>query len=114
MLLAIILTLVVIALVLARSDEAAAHWQPGAHNVQHAVRDAFGSRWREAMHVAWCESRFKTWATNGQYRGLFQMGSHERAIYGHGPDPWSQARAAARYWRATGRDWSPWDWRCRP
>ena len=31
-----------------------------------------------------CESGLRTDAQNGQYLGLFQMGSSERRIYGHG------------------------------
>jgi hypothetical protein len=50
------------------------------------------------------------WAENGQYLGLFQMGSYARARYGHATNAWGQARAAHRYWLAAG--WSPWT--CRP
>jgi hypothetical protein len=46
--------------------------------------------------VAYCESRFSTWAQNGQYLGLFQMGSNERATYGHGSTAYAQA-VADRY-----------------
>ena len=71
---------------------------------------------RRAFDVAWCESRFKTAARNGQYLGLFQMGADERTRFGHGPDPWSQARAARRYFnyalRVSGYGWRPWE--CRP
>lgn len=75
----------------------------------------FGKYGSQATHVSWCESRYRTWAKNGQYRGLFQMGENERRIYGHHPSsPWHQARAAYRYFVASGRDWSPWDPRCRP
>lgn len=65
-----------------------------------------------AFNVSYCESRFYTGATNGQYLGLFQMGSYARSRYGHGPSPWTQARAAYRYYVDSGRDWSPWE--CRP
>lgn len=51
-------------------------------------------------------------AVNGQYLGCFQMGSSERAKYGHGSGVWAQARAAYRYFKASGRDWSPWS--CKP
>lgn len=66
----------------------------------------------EALRVSWCESRWRVWARNGQYLGLFQMGRVERAQYGHGPGAWAQARAAFRYFTATGRTWRPWS--CRP
>lgn len=76
------------------------------------IRYVFGSRGDEAVRVSWCESTHRTWAQNGQYRGLFQMGSNERATYGHGPDALTQSRAAHRYFRASGSDWSPWE--CKP
>lgn len=72
----------------------------------------FGAYCAQALRVAWCESRFDVWARNGQYLGLFQMGSYARAHYGHGNDAWAQSRAAYRYFVASGRDWSPWT--CRP
>jgi hypothetical protein len=63
-----------------------------------------------ALAVAWCESRFETWARNGQYWGIWQLGKHERAKYGYGPTALAQARGAVRLWRARG--WEPWS--CRP
>ena len=72
----------------------------------------FGKRYcKQAIAVAECESHLDTWATNGQYLGMFQMGSHERRIYGHGRGAWAQARAARRYFIDSGKDWSPWS--CR-
>jgi hypothetical protein len=72
----------------------------------------FGPYCQEALEVSWCESRHYKWARNGQYRGLCQMGSWERRTFGHAPGAWAQARAALRYFRASGRDWSPWE--CQP
>ena len=72
----------------------------------------FGSRCSEALAVSWCESHWYVWAANGQYLGLFQMGSSERRRYGHGSGAWAQSRAAYRYFVDSGRDWSPWS--CRP
>lgn len=72
----------------------------------------FGSYCSEALAVSWCESKWYVWAGNGQYKGLFQMGSSERARYGHGPGAWAQSRAAYRYFVDSGRDWSPWS--CKP
>jgi hypothetical protein len=72
----------------------------------------FGPYCSQALRVAWCESRYRVYARNGQYVGIFQLGSHERATYGGGSDAWSQAIAAFRYFVASGRDWSPWE--CRP
>lgn len=79
-----------------------------------AIRVVFGPWADEAIRVASCETgrTFHTGAANGQYRGLFQMGSSERATYGHGETALAQARAAYRYFVASGRDWSPWE--CRP
>jgi hypothetical protein len=77
-----------------------------------AIAVVFGPYAGQAMSVSWCESRWKTWARNGQYLGLFQMGARERATYGHGSTALEQARAAWRYFDASGRDWSP--WQCRP
>jgi hypothetical protein len=78
-----------------------------------AICAVFGKRYcLQALEVAWCESRFRTSARNGEYRGLFQLGAWERRRYGEGSDPWSQARAARSYFVASGRDWSPWS--CGP
>lgn len=77
-----------------------------------AIRTVFGRYWRQAMAVARCESGLSLWARNGQYQGLFQMGSHERATYGHGATALAQARAAHRYFVASGRTWRPWS--CKP
>lgn len=68
-----------------------------------------------AFNIAWCESRFSIWARNGTYENLFQMGYNERRTYGWhtaGSSPFLAARAAHRYWVASGRDWSPWS--CNP
>ena len=51
-------------------------------------------------------------AQNGQYLGLFQMGSDERRLFGHGPNALDQATAAYRYFMQSGSDWSPWS--CKP
>jgi hypothetical protein len=106
-----------------RAADAEAHYQPGVHNTRHAVNLAFCGKSNsycgassEAWSVARCETggTMSVWANNGQYLGLFQMGSYARAAYGHSANPWGQARAAHRYYVASGRDWSPWDPRCRP
>ena len=77
-----------------------------------AICAVFRGRCREALAVARCESNLSTYAQNGQYQGLFQMGSYARGLYGHGSSPLRQARAAFRYFVASGRDWSPWT--CKP
>ena len=81
--------------------------------VKDIVRDVFGSRAKEALRVAQCESGpWGTKARNGQYEGLFQMGSWERAHYGHSRCAEKQVRAAHAYFVASGKDWSPWE--CKP
>ena len=79
-----------------------------------AVCHYFGSYCSQAMAVSKCETggTYSPWAANGQYLGIFQMGSHERATYGHGNNVWAQAKAAYAYFVASGKDWSPWS--CKP
>jgi hypothetical protein len=75
------------------------------------IQEVFGRYAAQAVNVAWCESRLATTARNGQYLGLFQMGSSERRLFGHGHTAHEQALAAHRYFVRSGRDWSPWS--CR-
>jgi hypothetical protein len=77
-----------------------------------AICDAFDRYCGEAIQVARCESRLQPNARNGQYLGLFQMGSYARQLYGHGSTAHDQAVAAHRYFISSGRDWSPWS--CKP
>jgi len=79
-----------------------------------AIRFVFGKYADQALAVARCESghAMTPRAHNGQYLGMFQMGSYARRAYGHGPDPLTQARSAYAYFVASGKDWSP--WQCRP
>ena len=80
---------------------------------KQAICRVFKNRYcGEALRVARCESRFRTDAANGQYRGLFQMGASERQRFGHGPTAIEQSQAAHRYFVRSGRDWSPWS--CKP
>jgi len=73
-----------------------------------AICGVFGRYCEEAVSVAWCESRLDPTARNGPYLGLFQMGSSERRLFGHGDTAHEQAVAAHKYFVASGRDWSPW------
>jgi hypothetical protein len=75
---------------------------------RRAICTVFGPYCEQAVAVAWCESRLQTTAQNGQYLGLFQMGSYERALFGHGSTAHDQAQAAHRYFVLSGRDWSTW------
>lgn len=80
---------------------------------RHAILAVFGPvHGPGAIVVAKCESGLRTTATNGQYRGIFQMGSSERARFGHSETVLGQVVAAHRYFVASGSDWSP--WQCRP
>jgi hypothetical protein len=81
-------------------------------SVTSAICAVFGNRCSEAIAVARCESTLNTGATNGQYEGLFQMGSNERSIYGGGSDVYSQVKSAYNYFVNSGSDWSPWS--CKP
>jgi hypothetical protein len=91
-----------------REARALAHAPPKV-----AICRVFGRRYcGQALRVSWCESRHSTRAQNGPYLGLFQMGSSERRLFGHGQTAHRQAIAAHRYFVASGRDWSPWS--CKP
>jgi hypothetical protein len=81
---------------------------------QEAIRYVFGPYGDQAVRVADCETggTFSIWARNGQYLGLFQMGSYARARYGHAWNAWAEAVSAYRYFIDSGRDWSPWT--CKP
>jgi hypothetical protein len=79
---------------------------------EEAICHVFGVYCSEALSVSWCESRYHITAHNGQYLGLFQMGSSERALYGHGYTALEQAVAAYHYFVSSGRNWSPWS--CQP
>ena len=92
----------------------ALHMRRVRSDPQAAICFVFGGYCGQAIEVAHCETGGTFWvgASNGQYLGLFQMGENERATYGHGPTAIEQARAAYRYFIASGSDWSPWE--CKP
>jgi hypothetical protein len=80
-------------------------------NYQSALRAVchyFGPYCSQAMQIVNCETggTYDPWASNGQYLGIFQMGSEVRAIYGHGNNVWAQAKAAYALFRARG--FQPW------
>lgn len=81
-------------------------------NPKTAICHVFGEYCNQALNITWCESRYSIWAENGQYRGLFQMGSSERQLFGHGNTALDQAIAAHKYFISSGKDWSPWS--CSP
>ena len=121
----VVLSTAVILMYLIMTSDAKGHYKPGTHNATHAINLAFCGRSNatcqdgiEARSVVICESRaywyrgVPHFAHNGQYLGMFQMGRRERRKYGHGPDPWRQARAAFRYYVDSGRTWIR--WACKP
>ena len=79
---------------------------------QKAICHVFRSHCGEALRVARCESGYSVNAQNGQYLGLFQMGTTARRLFGHGPSAVEQAKAAHRYFVASGHGWAPWS--CKP
>ena len=91
---------------------AAAQTYHGPREVRTAICTTFRGYCSQALRVAWCESRYNVYARNGQYLGLFQMGSYARGRYGHSWSAWGQARAAYRYFRDSGYSWGP--WACKP
>lgn len=77
-------------------------------SVQQVICRVFGSQCAMALRVAYRESRYSLTATNGQYEGLFQMGSSERATYatiGYST-AYEQTVAAHNYFAVAG--WGPW------
>ena len=86
-----------------------------AVNAMAAIIAVWPKQYRaEAYRVAGCETgyTYDVYARNGQYLGLWQMGSYARGRYGHSWTALGQARAAYRYFVDSGRDWSPWE--CKP
>ena len=80
-------------------------------NYQQALQAVcyyFGANCATAMRIVRCETggTYSPWASNGQYLGIFQMGSSERARYGHGNNVWAQAKAAYAYYKVAG--FGPW------
>lgn len=77
-----------------------------------AICSVFGGYCSQAISVARCESGLSVYASNGQYLGLFQMGTYARSRYGHSYTAYGQARAAYGYFRDSGYSWAPWS--CKP
>lgn len=75
---------------------------------KRAVCHFFKSNCETAMRIVKCETGgiYSVWASNGQYFGIFQMGSSERARFGHGNNVWAQAKAAYAYFKVAG--FGPW------
>lgn len=105
-------TALLAAVVLAAFTATIARADHYAHRNAAIICKVFGPYCQQAIRVARCESGLTTRAQNGQYLGLFQMGSYARGRFGHSWTPWGQARSARRYFIDSGKDWSPWS--CRP
>lgn len=77
-----------------------------------------GSLCNQAMNVVGCETghTYSVWAKNGQYLGIFQMGSGERGRFGHGNNAWAQAKAARAYYdyEISIHQWGWRPWSCKP
>jgi hypothetical protein len=86
--------------------------------VRHLIREAFPHHYQEAWRVSWCESRWDRHATNGQYRGVFQLSTSWRGYFkGLHPGwhdvaytPRQNIQAAHAIFRGGG--WSAWE--CQP
>lgn len=95
-------------LYLIASQRYAQLYVPKIRSVPDIICAVFGANCAKALSVALCESHYSPRATNGQYWGIFQMGSRERAMFGgSSSDPWDQVRAAYRYFSVAG--WGPWE-----
>ena len=86
-----------------------------ARHTARVIHDVFNRRNKahEAQKVVSCESSFRVTikSSNGEYWGLFQMGSGARSNYDWGWTRRQQTRAAHAYFRDAG--WSPWAY-CAP
>lgn len=96
---------------------------PDVEVVKRAVNSAFcGGKfktcWRgsQAFVVAGCETgyTYNKYAKNGQYLGIFQMGSGERRRYGFAYSFFAQATAAKKYFDYAEHiysdgGWHPWE-----
>lgn len=80
----------------------------GTSTNESVIRSVFGKYGAQAVAVARCESGSNVYAMNGQYEGLFQMGSYARTRYGHAWNAWAQARSAFAYFRDSGYRWTAW------
>ena len=78
---AIVLALVLLATVATSSAQASS-----VEERKQVICKVFGRYCSQALAVARCESgwSYSLYASNGQYQGMFQMGSSERSRYGHG------------------------------
>lgn len=84
-------------------------WQPSAYAAIHLASAVTGVPESEMRSVARCESNFFPFATNGQYKGIFQI---HWLPFGLSPfDPYANALSAAFTVRHDG-GWRQWE--CKP
>lgn len=84
------------------------HYSRISGSVPQIICRVFREDCSMAERVAYRESRYSIYAQNGQYLGIFQMGSHERSTYatiGYST-AYEQIVAAHNYYLVSG--WSPW------
>lgn len=81
-------------------------WAPTVDYALRLASSVFGVSYYKMRSVAWCESRFQPWATNGKYSGLFQLGW---SPFGFSPyDPIANALSAAQTVAHDG-SWRQWE-----
>ena len=84
-----------------------ARWQPTVTYAIGLAARVFNIDEAKMRQVAWCESTMRPWATNGRYKGLFQLGW---SPYGLSPfDPVANALSTAQ---TVARDGSWRQWEC--
>ena len=81
-------------------------WKPTVDYAIDLASRVFRISETKMRAVAWCESRFQPWATNGRYSGLFQLGW---SPFGLSPyDPVANALSAAQTVAHDG-SWRQWE-----
>lgn len=112
-----VVVLLPVALLLAAPAQAASP-PPPPNPIAHLIHYVWKADAPAAKRVAWCESRWNRRATNGQYKGIFQLSlgirHWARNRHPHWHDvaytPWENIRAARMWFNRYG--WAPWS--CRP
>lgn len=88
----------------------------GGGSVEDAIATYFGDIYDSAIGVAQCESGLDPYATNGQFRGLFQIGAMHQGLaaelgysWDQMYDPYVNSHVARALYNGSG--WQPWS--CR-
>lgn len=83
-------------------------WEPTVTYALRLASAVFGVSYWELRSVAWCESKHNPYATNGRYKGIFQLGW---SPFGLSPfDPVASALSTAATVKREG--WGRWE--CKP